>query len=197
MKIRTLVVEVSLTAILLLTIPLGASQSTTSQSSHQAVFADVIQENRWFTYKITEFETPSGASSGPAALGPDGYHTFWGSNVTITEGDIIRIKVDSRTDDWEAKTGDSSLLYTPWDYGCISWGSECKIFLYPGGEVSETDIELDAVFSRMALFPIQQRIFYWPPTIGITQIPYLTRLVLMMITVPFLLPHGVHLNLYI
>ncbi|MFX1255837.1 MAG: hypothetical protein ACFFCZ_29800 [Promethearchaeota archaeon] len=171
---RKIIYGYLLTVILLSITSLTASQVTCNTIDPPVLFSDKIKENMILQYNVTEFQTREGSSTGKASLGSPiedfmrgGDSWFWGENISLSEGDVINIKVDSRDDEWEQRTGDSSLLYTSWWYGFWSYGPECNVTLFPGGTAPSlyADYELNPLFSRMAILPLKQKLLY-PPNDG-------------------------------
>ncbi|MFX0093896.1 MAG: hypothetical protein ACFFBD_19310, partial [Candidatus Hodarchaeota archaeon] len=139
-----------------------------TQNVELAIFSNAIYENLVLQYRITEFESYSGVQNGLVTIGYDSDHFFRGVALSVTKNDIINIKIDSRDDRWEQYTGDTSMIYSSWDYGLNVWGPECNITLFPGGnspEASWLPYEVDSVFSRMMVLP-QAQLLVYPPNDG-------------------------------
>ncbi|MFX0090994.1 MAG: hypothetical protein ACFFBD_04460 [Candidatus Hodarchaeota archaeon] len=167
MKSRKILFGIFLAVALIAMIPLTANQ--VSAQVAPAIFSSSVVENSVITYKVTEFETAGGASSGPAAVGYDAGHMFMGYNLTLKVDDTINMFIDTRDAAWEEATGDTSLIYSGWNslHGVLAWSPECNITLFPGGTApaAYAPYEVDAVFSRMSIFATEQLLVY-PPNDG-------------------------------
>ncbi|MFX0094005.1 MAG: hypothetical protein ACFFBD_19865 [Candidatus Hodarchaeota archaeon] len=169
MQLKEILKGVLVALLVLALFPLTASQTSGQASAAPAVFSDQIVENLVLHYEITEFETASGASTGKVAIGYDPNNLFWGYNLTLSVGDIIYIKIDTRDDTWEQQSSETDIIYSAWDYGVLGWGPECNVTLFPGGKQPAdgnwTALEVDPVFSRMMIFP-QAQLLVYPPQDG-------------------------------
>jgi hypothetical protein len=150
-------------------IPLVGSQSALVQAqggAKPAVFSYLVEENMVLEYKITDLEFVGGGTSGNLSIGYSPASIFQGAyQLPVAENDIIRIKVDTRAQDWEDANNDTTLLYSGWDMGFSVWGLTSNITLFPGGNAPTgkwIDWEIAPVLSRICTFPLEQLIQYEP-----------------------------------
>ncbi|MFX1255283.1 MAG: hypothetical protein ACFFCZ_27020 [Promethearchaeota archaeon] len=149
-------------------VPFGALQV---YASEPAIFSTNIRENMVLWYEITELGTPGGQNHGVAQLGPDSQYWFMGANLSIREGDLIRIKVDTINDS-PNEISQFDLVYTQFWIGFPVWTLKANVSLYEQHE-GKTDPIVESVtelFSRLAILPLQQQIEY--PPYGLNETDY-------------------------
>ncbi|MFX0065336.1 MAG: hypothetical protein ACFFC7_24460 [Candidatus Hermodarchaeota archaeon] len=113
-----------LTGIILFMSLLTTTQVTGTADPTKVVTWGVVRENLVVNYIVAEFETPDGATEGEVALGYNPFELntpFWGENISIAQGDTLKLKIDTRNDKWENETGDSSIIVEPWIHYFLGW----------------------------------------------------------------------------